>query len=193
MTMNNRDNVERIRLLTDRFFDGMTTPGEERLLYAFFASADVPPEMEDMREMFLDFAAMEFSDDEVCTAMTVDTVASVKSVGPSGVTARRRSLWRVVAGVAAMVLLIVGIGLTGDLRERRQLTAVYEGSYMIVDGKRVDDLRKIHMHIESALEDADRIERMADGGSDVIRDAERELLDNISDPQERERIRRLMQ
>lgn len=193
MTMNNRDNVEQIRLLTDRFFDGMTTPDEERLLYAFFASADVPPELEDMREMFLDFAAMEFSDDDISAAVPADTAAPVKPAGPSAAPVRRLSLWRIVAGAAAVVLLVVGIGLTGDLRERRQLAAVYEGSYMIVDGKRVDDLRKIHTHIESALEDADRIEQMADGGSDVIRDAERDLLDNISDPQERERIRRLMQ
>ena len=191
--MNNRDNVEQIRLLTDRFFDGMTTPDEERLLYAFFASADVPPELEDMREMFLDFAAMEFSDDDISAAVPADTAAPAKPAGPSAATVRRLSLWRIVAGAAAVVLLVVGIGLTGDLRERRQLAAVYEGSYMIVDGKRVDDLRKIHTHIESALEDADRIEQMADGGSDVIRDAERDLLDNISDPQERERIRRLMQ
>ena len=57
--------ILRIRTLTDRFFDGTTTLEEEQELYDYYRReqalhADLVP----MRRMFLDFAAVQFADEQ---------------------------------------------------------------------------------------------------------------------------------
>lgn len=181
--MNNRDERERIQTLIDRFFDGTTTLDEERRLYAFFASDSVPPEMEEMREMFLDFAAI--------------GIPAAEGAGTVPSTPRRKSsltvMWWAAACVVAVVLTVFGISVADDIHERRQLASLYGGSYMIVNGKRIDDLSKINTQIEKALTAAEQITRLADNGAVMVKSVERDLLDNISDPLERERIRKLIQ
>lgn len=58
MTMEKMDDIKNVKMLMDRFFDGATSIDEERRLYAFFASDDVPAELEEYCEMFRDFALL---------------------------------------------------------------------------------------------------------------------------------------
>ena len=57
--MNKRDDIERIKALTDRFFNGSTSLDEESRLYAFFTSGDVPAELEEYRDLFCGFAVID--------------------------------------------------------------------------------------------------------------------------------------
>ena len=74
--------------------------------------------------------------------------------------------------------------------QRFQLEKVYGGSYMIVDGVRIDNLREILPQIKQTLSLADAIETTSP--TLFIDQAEKDLLDNIQDAQERERIRELL-
>ena len=61
---------------------------------------------------------------------------------------------------------------------------------MIVDGERIDNLREILPQIKQTLSLADAIETTSP--TLFIDQAEKDLLDNIQDAQERERIRELL-
>ena len=82
------DNLLRIRTLTDRFFDGDTTPEEEQELYDFYRQDDIPEDLRTNRELFRDLAAL---------ATLSPTV---------GQSLPRHRWW--IAAAAVIVLLMVG-------------------------------------------------------------------------------------
>ena len=56
--------ILRIRTLTDRFFDGMTTLEEEQELYDYYRREQaLPADLAQLRRLFLDFAAVQFADE----------------------------------------------------------------------------------------------------------------------------------
>lgn len=92
---------------------------------------------------------------------------------------------------AAVVAAVVVAGVWGYVRvENQQLAKTYEGSYVIVDGKRTDNLVSIKDEVSQLLADADRIEAHA-RSQEVIGDAEREVLQSVS-PKQRKQIERLL-
>jgi hypothetical protein len=57
--------ILRIRTLTDRFFDGMTTLEEEQELYDYYRREQaLPADLAQLRQLFLDFAAVRFADEQ---------------------------------------------------------------------------------------------------------------------------------
>ena len=85
--MNN--NLLRIRTLTDRFFDGDTTPEEEQELYEFYRQDELPEDLQTNRELFRDLSAL-------------GTLApSLRQTAPH----RRRHWWIAAAAVAALLLV----------------------------------------------------------------------------------------
>ena len=57
--------ILRIRTLTDRFFDGMTTLEEEQELYDYYRREQaLPADLAQLRQLFLDFAAVQFGDEQ---------------------------------------------------------------------------------------------------------------------------------
>ena len=58
-------NILRIRTLTDRFFDGTTTLEEEQELYDYYRREQaLPADLAQLRQLFLDFAAVQFGDEQ---------------------------------------------------------------------------------------------------------------------------------
>ena len=56
--------ILRIRTLTDRFFDGTTTLEEEHELYDYYRREQaLPADLAQLRQLFLDFAAVQFADE----------------------------------------------------------------------------------------------------------------------------------
>ena len=92
--------------------------------------------------------------------------------------------------MAAMVAVLIGAMWAYQSYQRFQLEKVYGGSYMIVDGKRIDNLQKILPEIKRTLSLADAMETTSP--TLLIDQAEQDLLNNIQDAQERERIRALL-
>ena len=154
--------------LIDRFLDGETTVEEEQELCLFLAGP-VGPELEPYAEFFRDMATLPVSEKP----------------------RRRLRLVRRWMAAAAVVAAVVVAGVWGYVRvENQQLAKTYEGSYVIVDGKRTDNLVSIKDEVSQLLADADRIEAHA-RSQEVIGDAEQEVLQGLS-PKQRKQIERLL-
>ena len=165
-----------ISLLIDRFFAGETSPAEEREIYAYFASVDDAGELERYRPMF-------------------GWYEGLSGHKPMAVPRSRRRRWLAVAGVAAAVALAVGISFTFFTPADRvpdDLYAVYQGSYVMRDGKRVTDISRIYNDLVKAEALADSLGRLDSSKPDEA--IEESLVDNalrgISDPELAAQIRR---
>ena len=190
--MNMKDTTE-ILTLINRFFEVETSLEEERWLYDYFRqTANLPDDLIQYREVFVGFG--ELAEPAVMTPVqTAHTEAenlptadlSVRLTPP-----KHRRLWRYVAGMAAMFALIIGAAWAYKSYESQMLENLYGGSYMIVDGQRIDDLRKIRPQLEQTLSLADAIEAIP--STNLIEQAEQDMLNNIQDASERERIRQLL-
>lgn len=158
------------RRLTEKFFDGATTLREEQQLYRYYASGDVADDLMCHRQMFRDYRAMQ----------QVVPKAAVRPLS-----------WRTIAAAAAALLLLIGS--LGGYRwhEDQLLAATYGGSYIIMNGQRIDDLRRISHEIEATLATASRIEQQA-SRQDIIEQATQDVLKNISDPQQRQQLSELL-
>ena len=166
--------TQELQRLVDRYLEGGTTLDEERQLFRAFASGRYPAELEEYAAMFRGCAA----------------VAGIK---PEEVrTPARRRIIRIAltatTGVAAAVLLC--LTLATNMR-RAELERVYGGSYVSVNGERIDDLSKIMPQIERTLADAKAVERRIEENG-VVERVENDMLNDISDPAEREMIRQLI-
>ena len=88
------DNLLRIRTLTDRFFDGDTTPEEEQELYDFYRQDDIPEDLRPSQKLFRDLAAL--------ATLMPDVEGAARNHKP-----HRRQWWMAAAAVAT-VLIVVG-------------------------------------------------------------------------------------
>lgn len=166
--------VEEIKFLLDRFLEAETTLEEERRLYAYFSQAEVDSSLETYRAMMNDYAAL----------MPVEQVRQP---------AKRVALqpwFKWASGIAAVVALAF-VGTWGyRAYETSKLEDIYGGSYIIVNGERVDNLRKIHAQIAGTLDDAQKIEALV--ASSQPTDVEQNVLNEIEDSALREEIRRML-
>lgn len=182
-----------IKTLIERFFEGDTTLAEEQWLYDYFKhTQDLPEELEEYRDTFLDFdviALVDSPSNEVAIStqkISLPIVEQPVSTAPP----KYRRWWIQLTGIAAMVAIVVGAVWTFQTYQGIQMEKLYGGSYMIVDGQRIDNLREILPQIKSTLSLADAIEITSP--TLLINQAEQDLLNNIQDAQERERIRALL-
>lgn len=162
-------NAKQIQILIEKFFDGATTLAEERQIYDYFSHGDVDDALKPYQPMFADMA-------------TLQPKAAIRPF---------RASFRWAVGIAASVLLVFGAYKAYNGYQYRQLANRYEGSYIIVDGQRIDDLSQIYQQIAQTLASAEQIEARLQGES-VAEKAERELMSHISDPAEREQIEKLL-
>lgn len=185
--------LDEILALIERFFEGNTTLEEEHWLYDYFKQTkDLPEELAAYRETFLGFDAIALTETDAATTNIANQEVLLNAIelpiNPAP--PKYRGWWRLVAGIAAMVAVIVGGMWAYQSYQRFQLEKVYGGSYMIVDGKRIDNLQEILPEIKRTLSLADAIETTSP--TLLIDQAEQDLLNNIQDAQERERIRALL-
>jgi len=132
-----------------------------------------------------DIEGMDFQEISLLTGM------SVPALRKSASRIRWQIRLRYLAAVSAAVTLLI-IGVTGYRSYRwQQFASQYEGSYVIVDGQRIDDLRKIRPQIEQTLAAADHIENNLTAQS-LVREAEADVLMGIDDPDERRRMEELL-
>ena len=106
------DNLLRIRTLTDRFFDGDTTPEEEQELYDFYRMEDIPEDLRPHQELFKDLAAL-------------------TTLSPTVEQRQHRSRWWIAAAAIALLLTIGGTTLYHYQREDECVAYIY--------GERVTD------------------------------------------------------
>ena len=72
-------NIEQIKSLLARFYEGQTTPEEERLLADFFRREDVPEELQEDKQLFLMLA--QISDQKMPTDIAEEITSFVNNLG----------------------------------------------------------------------------------------------------------------
>ena len=101
-------------------------------------------------------------------------------------------IWlRAAASAAAVVAIVFGVRLAANISEENALAKLYEGSYIIVDGQRIDDLSEIKDSIRTTLQGASRIERKI-AKLQTVEGAEKDVLKNVSDPKMKKEIEQLL-
>lgn len=149
--------------LLNRYFEGETSCEEERELRRYFTEGDVREDLAVYRPLFacIDEEAKAYRTTQTKTmAVTdADTVAVTDAVTDAdavavtdttpGSNGRRRTvrLYRLWSGIAAGVLLLIGIA---NLGQRLWMTPT---DYVIIDGKRYTDARVIRQQALSAFQD----------------------------------------
>lgn len=114
--------IEQIKSLLSRFYEGQTTPEEERLLADFFRREDVPEELQEDKQLFLMLA--QISDQEMPTDIAEEITAFVNNLGQTekepvlpeakqhkGIIYRLKTppkMWYQVAATVAILLAIGG-------------------------------------------------------------------------------------
>ncbi|MCM1313550.1 MAG: hypothetical protein NC206_09615 [Bacteroides sp.] len=178
--------ISEIERLVNLFMDGDTSLEEERLLYDFFTHEDIPDSLLEYKDLFADFAAIGHDNASVyddTDLVCVQAESPVHSV---------RNLKKWAIAVAASISVVFGTYVVSDWYKEQQLSRLYGGSYMVVNGVRIDNLKKIQSDIESVLSHADEIEKEMMTGK-RIRMAEQAVLNGIADESERERIRCILE
>ena len=95
------------------------------------------------------------------------------------------------ASISAVVLLFIA-GIIGYKNYQwQQFARQYEGSYIVVGGQRNDNLKQIRKEIEQTLTTAERMEAGMNN-SKMVQEAETDVLQSISDPEERRHLEELL-
>lgn len=110
---------------------------------------------------------------------------------PSAPSLRRRVRGRYIAlAIAAAFVAVAFLLIVPQVRERREL-ALYEGSYTLIDGRRIDDLGQIKADISEALAMAQVAEANVPAG-DFASQTERAILQATDDPEMQAVVQRIL-
>ena len=114
-------NIEQVKSLLSRFYEGQTTPEEERQLVAFFRREDVPEDLQQDKQLFLLLA--QASEQEMPQDIADEITAFVNNLGQTdiqplthvsqqrkGVIYRLKTPPKVWYRVAATVAILLAIG-----------------------------------------------------------------------------------
>ena len=143
--------ILRIRTLTDRFFDGKTTVEEEQELYDYYRREQaLPSDLVQLRQLFLDFAAVKFSDEQ----------AEQQAPIP-----RRWLRW----AVAACAALLIAAGTAVWLNNGRQGE---EECVAYIYGKRTTDRDVVLSEMQKTMA------AVTDDGSDVVEEQLKMMFGN---------------
>lgn len=170
-----------VKILIEKFLDGSTTPAEERSVYGWFAHNADAGDLEEYRQMFSWYAALE---------------ASAPAAGKEQ-RRRRRSIWLAAASIAAAVALMAGIivpfAVSPATDYDSELYASLQGSYISRGGKTVTDISLIYDELIRAEQFADSLQTALDS-RDIDADLQEQILTSvtrdISDPELAESVRR---
>lgn len=119
-------NILRIRTLTDRFLEGETTLEEERELYAFYRSGEVPDDLLSLRPLFVGLEEIQ---------LETLSITSKKKKGD----------WRTWVMIAASVLVLFLLG--GSFLWQQQQNECVAYAY----GERITDRDMIMQELEYSL------------------------------------------
>ncbi len=131
-----------------RFLDGETTCQEEQQLYRYFASPNVPKRLQPYKPMF-DW----YADGMPC--------AAEEAVPLHRPIRRRGELIAFWSGVAAVLAIVIGcmLHIEASMSEDKEVYRMYEGSYIVQNGRRIDDLRIILPRLQQLEAKADLMSR----------------------------------
>lgn len=155
---------ENIELLIERFLDGRTTCAEERVLYDYFRTAQIPDEWEYLRE------AMSYFEQGIgaCDAGVLPADAEGAERCParravsSSALRRRRMLPAVAASLVCSLAAATWVLLSSMPGDAEDAGSIYEGSYVFFDGVYCNDVDALREQIDIAMTRAEVMETKAE-------------------------------
>ena len=138
---------EYIGKLLDKYMDGTSTLEEEAILSEYFRGGSIPQEWEDYRQLFQEIEDMRPQ--------------------PKATKRRRGRLYKWIT-IAASLLILVGIGF-GVLQYQNQQEqyAIYEGSYIIRDGKKITDIKQILPELKATEQEVADMLKQQDNNQEI--------------------------
>lgn len=132
----NKISHEEARRLLEKFLEGATDNAEERRLHEYFLNGNVADDLAPYAGMMDWFADLDGSGEREDTAKKQSVRRRMM---------RRRWLTGIAAAAAVAVLVATGISRFGVGEEDydSELMEMYAGSYMMRNGKKVTDLKKV--------------------------------------------------
>lgn len=156
---------ENIELLIERFLDGRTTCAEERTLYDYFRTSEIPAEWEYLRE------AMRYFEQGIgaCDAGVLPADAGggaerrpARQTVASSALRRRRMLPAVAASLVCTLAAATWVLLSSMPGGGGEAGSIYEGSYVLFDGVYCNDVDALHDQIDIAMTRAEIMETKAE-------------------------------
>lgn len=154
---------ENIREYVERFLDGRTTCAEEQALYDYFRNENIPPEWEYLRDAFAYFESGMEGDEAFGTC---EVRALQRPLLRSGIVSRlslrKAARWCAAACVVIMAATGLWLGISSDGTATEGMPSLYDGSYMILNGKYCNDIEMMDYQIDIAMERAEIMEIKAE-------------------------------
>lgn len=182
---------KQIEELLERFFEGQTSTEEERILYDFFARAEIPAGLESYRELFGYF--------EKGIAEEFREIPKLILPGETPSPNKRKIGWAVVLVVAASILAL----LINTLFIREDPFNPYEGSFIVRNGKHITDPERIRREIgrmeirqermECLIREIDGKECLTDMADIRVEKAYTKLMKDLSDDTPRGEVKRMLE
>lgn len=120
---------EDIRQLINRFFEGQTSPEDEAEIMSFFADDNIPADLQAYRDFFSQYFGLEGATPDAARERLERQIGAWNMVEKTASrTVRRRSL-RWAMGIAASLLLLIGVGVGLSQKEDQQSFAAQEDTY----------------------------------------------------------------
>ena len=148
-----------IEVYIHRFMEGETTHAEEQAIYRFFRTDNVPEHLKEYAPMF---------------AWYEEGMPEEKKMEDS--TIKRNTFWKRIPlgvwsmGVAAILVIGIGMGILSGLdKDMEDECSCYEGSYVMINGKRITDEKKIMPIILETLAESERMEKQMEERWEAIR------------------------
>lgn len=169
--MNEEQEIKYIERLLRCFFEGITTGTEEKTLYIFFRKENIPEHLLQYKSLF-----------EYFELGIMDELGEVGSQLPVIEVSRKKKLqfW---IGIAATIALLLTAG-TMFINKQKEFNP-YEGSYIVRNGVRIDNLNDIQTELESTLteamkkqDEAEALLRNINGSLDELYSLEKQLKDS---------------
>lgn len=159
----NRD-FKHIEDLLERFFEGQTTNAEERELYRFFGSPEVPEYLMSYKPVFGYFESGLAEE----TATSEEKQEAVKLFRPQKIFLT----WALSAAAVVIVLLLISPLFTSQNKVEDPL----KGSYIVRNGERIDNLDLIRPELELTIQIALLQQERADRLLEVSGDSPYEMI-----------------
>jgi hypothetical protein len=138
---------EYIGKLLDKYMDGTSTLDEEAILSEYFRGKDIPQEWEDYRQLFQEIEEMRQQ--------------------PQTIKSRMGRPYKWIA-IAASLLILVGIGFgVRQYQDQQEQYAIYEGSYIIRDGKKITDIKQILPELKATEQEVSEILKQQNNNQEI--------------------------
>ena len=141
--------IGHVKVLIERFFDGITTNEEEKELYLFFSEEDIPAELMLYKSLFTYFETN--LEQEYCDINTTPLPPLFRLRRRLSMKSKVRSRL-LINGAAAILFIFFSVSAYHIIGNNSRNFDPYEGSFIVKNGVKITDLNQIRPELEATME-----------------------------------------